>query len=109
MTPIPLIFFFTGIAMVLGIVPNRILGFGLPATPFWSRARHILGFAAILSCGLWLALDLVLPAVLRSRQSAARWADALGWCVLFVAIGVSVWLIFLERPTSPTRRQRTSN
>lgn len=48
MTPTPLILFVWGIAMVLGILPNRILWIALPATEFWSRTRRILGFAALL-------------------------------------------------------------
>src|ERR1700682_4154242 len=102
MTPTPLILFVWGIAMVLGVLPNRISWIALPATEFWSRTRRILGFAAMLSCGLWLTLDLVLPAILHSRQSAVRLADTLGWCLLLLAVGASLWLIFSRRPTSTT-------
>jgi hypothetical protein len=102
MTPTPLILFVWGIAMVLGILPNRILWIALPATEFWSRTRRILGFAALLSSGLWLTLDLALPAILHSRQSAGRLADAFGWCLLLLAVGASSWLIFSRRPTSTT-------
>ena len=108
-TPIPLLLFFWGIAMVLGILPNRIFGWALPATPFWFRARRILGFAAVLSCGFWLTLDLALPAVLPSRQFGGRLADTLGAVSLFIAIGTSLWLIFSHPPTSTPRRQRISN
>jgi hypothetical protein len=100
MTPTPLVLFVWGIAMVLGILPNRILWIALPATEFWSRTRRILGFAAMLSCGLWLTLDLALPLVLPSRPSASRLADTLGWGLLLVAIAASAWLIFSPRSTS---------
>jgi len=101
MTPTPLIVFVWGLAMVLGLLPNRILWVALPPTGFWSRTRRVLGSAAILSGGLWLALDLVLPALLQSRQSAVRLADTLGWCLLLLAAAASFWLIFSQRPTSP--------
>jgi len=102
MTPTPLIVFVWGLAMVLGLLPNRILWVALPATEFWSRTRRVLGIAAILSGGLWLALDLVLPAILHSRQSAVRLADTFGWCLLLLAAAASFWLIFTNRPTSTT-------
>jgi hypothetical protein len=85
MTPIPLIFFLWGIAMVLDILPHRVWWIALPGTYAWDRARRILGCAAMLSCGLWLILGLTLPALMHSRQSAARLADAIGWGLLLVA------------------------
>ena len=100
MTPIPLIFFLWGIAMALGILPHRIWGIALPRTHAWYRARRILGFAAMLSCGLWLIMDWTLPVMMQSRQSAARLADAIGWCLLLVAGAASLWLILSRQPAS---------
>ena len=100
MTPTPLIVFLWGIAMVLDLLPHRILWVVLPATDFWSRTRRTLGRAALLSGGVWLTLDLVLPVILRSRSAGGKLADTFGWCLLLFAVVISSRRIFAQRPAS---------
>ena len=105
MTPVPLVLFVWGMAIVLGILPNRILWKALPATQFWNRARRVLGIAGVLAGGLWLALDMTLPVLLPSRQIGVRVADQIGWCALVIAFAIALWLLLLQRaPATTTSR-----
>lgn len=107
MTPTPLILLVWGILLAIGILPNRILAFRVPATAVWRRARRVIGVAAILSTGFWLALDLTLPLLWPSTQFGGRLADAIGWASLLVAAVIATWLIVSRRPTSDTTVSRS--
>lgn len=108
MTPTPLILFVWGILLTIGILPNNILGFRVPATAAWRRARQVVGVAAIVSTGFWLALDLTLPLLLPATQFGGRLADAIGWASLLVAAAIATWLIVSRRPASTTPVSRAN-
>jgi hypothetical protein len=102
MTPIPLLLFVWGLAMILGILPYRVLFIPVPKTPDWHRVRRILGCAAILSSGLWLILDWTLPLVMDSRQSAGERADAIGIGAVVLTGAVTLWILS-RQPAAPSR------
>ena len=102
MTPTPLILFVWGILLATRILPNNILGFRVPATEAWRRARQVIGLAAIVSTGFWLALDLTLPLLWPSTQFGGRLAVAIGWASLLVAAAIATWLIVSRRPSTTT-------
>ena len=91
MTPVPMILVVLGILNVSRVLPNRILVWRVPPTAPWRRARMIIGVAAIISGGFWLALDLTL-------QSTGL-ADMVGWISVAVAAAVCVRLIASQRST----------
>ena len=103
MTPIPLLLFLWGIAMALQLLPHRILGFALPKTPAWYRAGRVLGVAAMLSSGVWLLLDWMLPRMME-RQAAGKLADAIGWGCLLIAAFCSAVLIRSGPPPTGASR-----
>ena len=97
-TPVPLILFVWGILLATGLLPSTILIWRVPPTAPWRRARLIVGVAAIVSGGFWLALDLVLPIILPRAGIAARLADIAGWTSVIVAAATCVRLI-ASRPS----------
>lgn len=54
MTPVPLFLLVWGILLASGILPDDILGFPVPSTTAWRRARRIIATTATLSGGMWL-------------------------------------------------------
>ena len=98
MTPVPLILVVWGILLASGVLPNNILGWRVPPTAPWRRARIIIGVAAIVSGGFWVALDLILPLILTRAHMGARLADVAGWASVIVAAGTCARLI-AARPT----------
>jgi len=92
-TPLPLILFFWGLLLASGLLPNRILGWRVPPTASWRRARLIIAAAAIVSGGFWLALDFALPLILPRAGTGARLADIVGWASVIVAVATCVRLL----------------
>ena len=84
MTPFPLLLLLWGVAMWFGILPNRIVVFRFNPTPLWMYARRIFGLVAVVSGGLWLALDIWLPAWMTDRA---------GWAIVTAAGLVAAALI----------------
>ncbi|MEP6934883.1 MAG: hypothetical protein ABI988_13240 [Nitrospirota bacterium] len=99
MTPVPLILFVWGLLLASGVLPNNILGWRVPPTAPWRRARLTIAVAAIVSGGFWLALDLTLPLILPRDHVGARLADLTGGASVIVAVATCVRLIASRRPT----------
>jgi hypothetical protein len=83
-TPFPLLLLLWGVAMWFGLLPNRIVIFRFNPTPLLMYARRTLGLVAVVSGGLWLTLDIWLP---------ARMTDRAGWGIVAAAGLVAAGLI----------------
>jgi hypothetical protein len=102
LTPFPLVLFVWGLLLASGVLPNNILGWRVPPTAAWRRTRLTIAVAAILSGGLWLALDLTLPLILPRAHMGARLADIAGKASVIVAVATCVRLIASRRPPPTT-------
>jgi hypothetical protein len=88
MTPFPLLLLLWGIAMWFGLLPNRIVVFRFNPTPLWTYARRALGLVAVCAGGLWLALDIWVPAHMTDR---AGWAIAVASGIAAAGFIANTW------------------